>query len=98
LLDTSLDPTPVPPVARPMELSGPPGLASLPSAPLGVEEQDPTAVYAAPASALALALGSFSPSSPPPLCGPSLELDSSTLAEIMAWASGPSGAFASPPL
>jgi hypothetical protein len=97
LMDTSLDPTPALPAARPAESSGPSGLASLPSAPSGVEEQDPTAVYAAPTSASALALGSFSPSPPSPLRGPSLELDSSTLAKIVAWASGPSGAFASLP-
>jgi hypothetical protein len=68
---------------RPVELSGPLGLASLPST--LVEEQDPVAIYLALASTLVRSFGfpplstSLVPSGPPTPCGLSLELDSSTL-------------------
>jgi hypothetical protein len=91
LIDTGLDPIPALPMDISMDLSRPLGLACLPS----LEELAPTLVYAASALASALALGLPSPSSPPPLHGPSLELDSSTLDQVVAWASA-SRLFQSP--
>jgi hypothetical protein len=86
---------------RPVELSGPSGLASLPSA-LVVEEQDPAAVYSALASTSVRPLGFPPPSAPSVPSGlpiprsPSPKLDLSTLNAVVAQALSPGGAFRPP--
>jgi hypothetical protein len=85
---------------RPTELSGPSGLASLPST--LVEEQDPVTIYSALASTSVGSLGfpppsaSSAPSRPPTPHSLSLELDSSTLDVVVAQALSLGGAFGPP--
>jgi hypothetical protein len=89
LMDTGLDPAPAQPRVRPVESSGPSSLASLPSAPSGVEELDPAPVYSAPALGSPLALGSVPPAT---LSPPHMEPRSSWICPLWTRLStGPSG-------